>query len=288
MAGMAMEGIRTALQAARGTILGVAAAVIVLGSALAFRAPDPPHPDWIAQDIGGLHVELLLPAAYRADQRYPLLLYLHQLDMGTDRAGLISQVDGWFAIPSFRASHPAIVVVPMLNQSADKGGRVVNFGGKRQVQFGEAETIAAVHQIMARWPVDPERVYVTGNSMGGMGTWEMLLSYNTRTGTRGRLFAAGLPLAGRHATADPDAAAQLLADVPIWAIHGELDSEVGLEWDRNMARRLSGRPGFRYTEALGLRHDVWDSYYLQPAVWDWLFSQRGVSSTSASASPPAR
>ena len=230
----------------------------------------------------GLHYAVLLPKPWTADRRYPVLLYLHQLDMGTDRTGLIRQVDAWFAAPGFRARHPAIVVVPMLDQAEDKGGQLVNFGGKRQGRFGEAETIAALGEVMSHYLIEPDRVYVTGNSMGGMGTWDMLLAYNDRTGTKGRVFAAGLPLAGRHATADPAAAAQALAHVPIWAIHGGRDPEVSPDWDRGMARLLAGNGTFRYTEDAALGHDVWDTYYARPQVWDWLFSQRGVKSTSAS------
>lgn len=251
------------------------------------RSASVPDPGWIMSDIQGLHYAVLLPEPWMPDHRYPVLLYLHQLDMGTNRAGLIRQVNAWFATPGFRAQHPAIVVVPMLDQAEDKGGRLVNFGGKRQGQFGEAETIAALREVMSRHLVDPGRIYVTGNSMGGMGTWEMLLAYNDQTGTKGRIFAAGLPLAGRHATADPVAAAQALARVPIWAIHGGRDTEVGLDWDRGMARLLAGKETFHYTEDAALGHDVWDSYYVKPQVWEWLFSQRGVRSTSASGTPQA-
>lgn len=221
-----------------------------------------------------LHYEVLLPAGFTPDVRYPVVLYLHQLDMGNDRKGLIRQVDAWFNTPGFRARHPAIVVVPMLDQSEDKGGRLVNFGGKRQGGDGEAATIAALRQVIARYPVDPARIYVTGNSLGGMGTWEMLLSYNARTGSREHIFAAGMPVAGRHGTADPQAAAQALRHVPIWAIHGGRDPEVSPEWDRAMAGLLAGSDTFRYTEEPAAGHDVWDDAYTRPDVWDWLFAQR--------------
>jgi predicted peptidase len=228
--------------------------------------------DWIAAEINGLHYEVLLPKSYDKGQRYPVVLYLHQLDMGDYPEGLLKQVNAWFNTVSFRSRYPCIVVMPMLDQTGDKGGRLINFGGKREGHVGEDNSIAALKQVMGRYSVDSERVYVTGNSMGGMGTWQMLLDYNVLTGTKEKLFAAGMPLAGAQRTADPAAAAKALRQVPIWAIHGAQDHEVSLDWDRAMARLLGSSPTFRYTEVPGVGHDVWDSYYTRSDVWDWLFS----------------
>lgn len=108
--------------------------------------------------------------------------------------------------------------------------------------------------------------------MGGMGTWQMLLDYNAQTGSKGHIFAAGMPLASVQHTADPTAAATALRHVPIWAIHGAQDNEVSLDWDRTMARMLSASPTFRYTEVPGAEHDVWDRYYTRQDIWDRLFS----------------
>lgn len=256
-------------------VLTVAAAL----AATQWRRLEAETPGWIGQTADGpggfsLHYEILLPADFKPTTHYPVLLYLHQLDMGNDRDRLIRQVDAWFGTAEFRARHPAIVVVPTLDQTQDIGGRVINFGGKRDGHLGEEATIAALKQVMARYPVDPARIYVTGNSMGGMGTWELLLTCNTRTCSRERIFAAGLPLAGRHATADPKDAAETLRQVPIWAIHGGRDPEVSPAWDRTMAGLLAGSSTFRYTEDPQAGHDVWDRTYIRPDVWDWLFAQR--------------
>jgi predicted peptidase len=232
-------------------------------------------PDWIGADIDGLHYEVLLPAGYDGARAYPVVLYLHQLDMGNYPGALRKQVNAWFATQEFRSRHPCIVVVPMLDQTKDSGGRMVNFGGKREGHSGEDNTIVALKQVMGRYRIDTDRVYVTGNSMGGMGTWQMLLDYNVQTGSKGRIFAAGMPLAGAQRTADPAQAAAALRHVPIWAIHGAQDHEVSLDWDRAMAKLLSTSATFRYTEVAGVGHDVWDSTYTRGDVWDWLFSQNG-------------
>lgn len=230
---------------------------------------------WTAAEINGLHYEVLLPENYDANRKYPVVLYLHQLDMGDYREGLLKQVNAWFDTAAFRSRHPCIVVVPMLDQTSDKGGRLINFGGKREGHIGEDNAIAALRQVMDRYGADQKKIYVTGNSMGGMGAWQMLLDYNTRTGTKGHLFAAGMPLAGSNRTADPAAAAKALRQVPIWALHGAQDKEVSLDWDRAIARVMPPSPTFKYTELPGMGHDIWDTTYTRPEVWDWLFAQSG-------------
>lgn len=231
--------------------------------------------DWIGADVNGMHYEVLLPDGYTPAHAYPVLLYLHQLDMGGYPKGLLKQVNGWFSTPGFRSRHPCIVVVPMLDQTKDPGGRMLNFGGKREGHVGEDNTMAALQQVIGRYRVDVNRIYVTGNSMGGMGTWQMLLDYNIRTGTKGHIFAAGMPLAGSQRTADPVDAANALRHVPIWAVHGAQDHEVSLDWDRAVARLLSASPTFHYTEIPSSGHDIWDNFYTRLDAWDWLFAQGG-------------
>lgn len=260
-----------------GVLLGTLCVSAILGAieVAGWRKADAKAQDWIGFDKNSLHYEVLLPKHYDQHTRYPVVLYLHQLDMGDVPRALLKQVDGWFNTEDFRSRHAAIVVVPMLDQTGDPGGRQINFGGKREGHIGEDNTIAAVTQVLDHFSVDRTRVYVTGNSMGGMGAWQMLLDYNTQTGTKGHIFAAGMPLAGAHRTADPAKSAEALRQVPIWAIHGSQDKEVSLDWDRAMARLLSDSPTFRYTEVAGVGHDVWDGYYPRREVWDWLFSYGG-------------
>ena len=111
--------------------------------------------DWLGRDVDGLHYEVLLPEHYDPARAYPVLLYLHQLDAGTDREGLRRQVDGWFSAAAFRAAHPCIVVVPMLDQKDDPGGVTVNFGGTSTGGFGQARTIAALRQVIQAYRVEP-------------------------------------------------------------------------------------------------------------------------------------
>jgi endoglucanase len=207
---------------------------------------------------------------------------MHQLDMGDWPVGLLQEIDPWFRSVAWRTAYPAIVLCPFLDQTADKSGKTVNFGGVSDAdQAGQDNAIIAVREIMDRYSVDPRRIYVTGNSMGGIGTWDVLIKYNIYTGTSGRIFAAGMPLAGAtydHGYPNPDPAVlTALKNVPIWAIHGANDTQVPLVWDRVIAAAYIGSPTFHETIDPNLGHDVWDTYYALPAGkanWDWLFAQK--------------
>jgi endoglucanase len=247
-------------------------------------APPPPTASpgtWILQTVNGMQYMVLLPAGYDPTVKYATTLYLHQLDNGSFGASnLQNQIDAWFNTTAFRSAHPSIIVAPLLDQTADLSGQTINFGGISTADTaGETNAIAALKQVMAKYSTDPSRVYVTGNSMGGIGTWDMLIKYNAYTGTEGKIFAAGMPLAGadygQGYPAPPVAIVQALKNVPIWAIHGAGDTQVPLDWDRNLYAAEKAAGGImKYSEAATLSHDVWDTYYTQAAPWDWLYTQK--------------
>ena len=177
--------------------------------------------NWITQTINGMQYDVLLPANYNPATKYATTLYLHQLDMGTDPVDLLNEVNPWFNTASFRASTPGIIVMPLLDQTADPSGQTVNFGGvSTEDNVGETNAIAALKQVMSQYSSDPSRVYVTGNSLGGIGTEDMLIKFNAYTGTEGKIFAAGLALAGSdYGQGFPQPNASVvsgLKNVPFW------------------------------------------------------------------------
>ncbi|MEA2739286.1 MAG: hypothetical protein QOH05_2593, partial [Acetobacteraceae bacterium] len=90
---------------------GLVAAGLGLGVGAWREAAAQAAADWIGADVNGMHYEVLLPDHYGNDGHYPVVLYLHQLDMGSYPAGLRKQVNGWFNTYVFRTRHPCIVVV---------------------------------------------------------------------------------------------------------------------------------------------------------------------------------
>ena len=244
--------------------------------------------NWIMKSINGMTYDVLLPANYNPSIKYPTVLYLHQLDEGNDPTGLQAQVDPWFNTSTFRTDYPAIIVRPMLDQSSDWSGQTINWGGVSTADSaGEINAIAALKQVMVQYSSDPSRVYVTGNSMGGIGTEDMIIKYNAYTGTEGKLFAAGLALAGAdygqgYPTPNPSVVSAL-KNVPFWAIHGGQDTQVPLAWDQNLYAAEQAIGGdMKYTQDNSLGHDVWDTYYPKDGSGSplgWLFSQSTSGST---------
>ena len=247
-------------------------------------ASQPAAPgNWSVQSINGMQYMVLLPANYDPSIKYSTVLYLHQLDQGTyGPQNLQDQINAWFNTSTFRTDYPSIIVAPLLDQSADLSGQTINFGGVDTADSaGEDNAIAALKQVMSQYSSDPSRIYVTGNSMGGIGTEDMIIKYNAYTGTEGRIFAAGLSLAGAdygQGYPQPNQSVVTgLKNVPFWAIHGGQDGQVPLAWDQNLYAAEQAIGGdMKYTQDNSLGHDVWDTYYPQTGAGSplgWLFSQ---------------
>ena len=252
------------------------------GTQTSTSAPAVTPGNWILQSINGMQYEVLLPANYNPSIEYSTTLYLHQLDMGTDVPGLLAEVDPWFNTVAFRSANPTIIVMPLLDQTADPSGQTINFGGVSTADStGEMNAIAALKRVMAQYSTDPTRTYVTGNSMGGIGTEDMLIKYNAYTGTEGKIFTAGLALAGAdygQGYPQPDASVvTALKNVPFWAIHGGQDTTVPLAFDQNLYAAEQAIGGdMKYTRNNSLGHDVWGTYYTQTGASSplgWLYSQ---------------
>jgi len=124
--------------------------------------------------------------------------------------------------------------------------------------------VAAIQAVSSREAVDPARIYLTGLSMGGYGTWDLAVRQPER-------FAAILPICG----GGDETTAPRLAGMPIWCFHGDADTVVPVKRSRTMiaaVRAAGGSP--KYSELPGLGHDSWTPAYRDPAVLDWLFRQQ--------------
>jgi len=116
-------------------------------------------------------------------------------------------------------------------------------------------------------PVDPERIYITGLSLGGFGTWDAIQRWPD-------LFAAAVPICGGGDISQ----AKRLKQIPLWAFHGDKDKNVNVECTRRMieAMRRSGSRRYRYTEYPGVAHNSWDKAYHDQEMITWLFKQRKI------------
>jgi predicted peptidase len=218
------------------------------------------------------HYEVYVPADYPTKPTWPAILFLHGAgERGTD--GLVQTNVG--LAPAIRQNptrYPAIVVFPQVPPDSQWVGVPADMA------------LAALQQTMREFHVDPARVYVTGLSMGGHGTWYLAYRHP-------ELFAAVVPICGwvrdfeRFKGSVPvvpgDSAAvmsslvQRLKNVPIWIFHGEIDQAVDVNGSREPAAALKAAgANVRYTEFLGMNHNVWDATYGSEEFTRWLFAQQ--------------
>ena len=174
---------------------------------------------FVAADGGRLPYRLLRPLDYRPAQKYPLVLFLHGAgERGNDNAAQLVHGMNEFAGDRIREQYPAFVVAPQC--PAD--GQWVNVPWSADTHTLTKDPAAPLRhslELLAalekEFSIDARRVYVTGLSMGGFGTWDAVQRYPER-------FAAAVPVCGGG-----DATrAKPIVNVPVWAFHGADDGVV--------------------------------------------------------------
>lgn len=204
-----------------------------------------------------------VPPEYTADRPWPVILFLH--GSGERGADGFRQTDVGIAraIRRHRRLCPAIVVMPQCHPGKWWEGDMLDLA------------LRCVEDASAQYHCDPDRVYLTGLSMGGAGAWQL--------GSRmPDAFAALAPICGFYERPDRvppqagvDALASRLTGLPIWCFHGALDTNVPVQRSRELVaavRRAGGK--VTYTEIPEGRHHVWDRVYDNPELWRWLFAQQ--------------
>ena len=216
---------------------------------------------------------LFVPRSYAPDQQYPLVLFLHGGGaQGTDNRVQIRCCSGarvW-AEPEFQAVHPAFVLVPQIPSRWVETNFARGSHKLPEPNIWETLTRAVLESVRTEFSIDPRRIYIAGQSLGGYGVWD----YSIRTPD---LFAAAIAIAGGG---DPDRAADI-ASLPVWAAQGELDDTVPIAASRDMVGALLSAGGDpHYTEFPGLRHTgaVLDMLFNDASVREWLFSLRKKTS----------
>ncbi|MHB0857307.1 MAG: carboxylesterase family protein [Anaerolineae bacterium] len=137
--------------------------------------------------------------------------------------------------------------------------------------------LALLDEVASRQPVDPQRVYLTGISMGGYGSWALGALHPER-------FAAVAPICGGGTASlgSPDIVCAL-KDTPVWAFHGALDDVVVLSESEVLVERLRACGGnVRFTVYPDAGHDSWTQTYDDPAFLAWLLAQKKGSQGSSS------
>jgi predicted peptidase len=121
-----------------------------------------------------------------------------------------------------------------------------------------------IDEVMANYRVDPDRVYLTGLSMGGYGTWALACAYPNK-------FAAAVPICG----GGNQVMASKLKNLPLWVFHGAKDTTVRPSESKTMVDAVKKAGGHvKYTLYPEAGHDSWTEAYNDPEMWKWLLSQK--------------
>ena len=199
-----------------------------------------------------LNYLLFLPKGYDAKpkQKWPLILFLHGAGERGDDLDLVKK-HGIAKIVDQREDFPFVAVSPQCPGTSWWPSELESLN-------------ALLDEITAKYAVDTDRIYLTGLSMGGYGTWHLATAYPER-------FAAIAPICGGG---DPKKACAL-KDLPVWAFHGAKDPVVSPEQSKAMVDALKDCGGdvqlTIYPEAA---HDAWTETYDNPKLYEWFLKHR--------------
>jgi predicted peptidase len=228
---------------------------------------------------GQMPYRLYTPTRLEPNRRYPLVVFLHGAGgSGTDNARQLQDGNVFGALvwtlPQNQARYPAFVLAPQSDvnwpctifdpKNPPRTASEITFCPPEDLGLGARLAFEIIDSLIGTLPVDRERIYVTGHSMGGAGTWHMIAH-------RPRFFAAAVPVCGHPIRSTAPA----VKDVPIWNFHGSIDEVEPVASSRVMMdalRTAGGRP--RYTEYAGVGHNVFMWAYTEPALIDWVFAQK--------------
>ncbi|MBR5472917.1 MAG: prolyl oligopeptidase family serine peptidase [Clostridia bacterium] len=213
---------------------------------------------------------LFIPDDYSANKKYPVILFLHGAgEIGTDNASQLTNIKNMFSKNPDYVSQ-AIVICPQ----TPEWWRLDRDYGDRKGTLSSAMNL--LEEIQKQYSCDENRIYLTGLSMGGYATWELLQNYS-------HIFAAGVPVCGFGN--EMNAAA--LVDIPIRIYHGTADPTVSFSSSQSMYDAIVAAGGKKVElfPLEGVGHDAWSYAYADTTMFEWMFSQDKSKSTPSPIKP---
>jgi predicted peptidase len=223
-----------------------------------------------AQDTTALNYRLFKPAVTDDSKNYPLILTLHGAgERGHDNEKHIA----WHGIATAWADTAAQKRNPcfILSPQCPEDNRWVDADWKPgmydQDTVQMSNELQAVHQLIqnlvAKYPIDTNRLYITGLSMGAQGAWDYITRYPD-------LFAAAIIMS---AGGDPNKMDKI-KHMPLWTFHGDMDKAVSVNGMRATVEALKQYGSdVIYTEIAEGNHVIWKPLYENRLLQDWLFSK---------------
>ena len=218
---------------------------------------DSSTPEW----MNGYAYTFKVPTGYTENTRdYPVVIYLHGGQ--ATYPGQSNVFMDQFYMPD---ENPYILVAP----------------AKTEWDWDADKIVDVIEDFSANLRVNRNRIYLTGISMGGRGTYIVAAAMPD-------VFAGLMPLSSHHAPYSYVHLAPLVAHLPIWTSHGDQDSISSYDMAVEMVRELEKRQAdVTFHTVVGGDHEGWDTIYGNPKVIDWLLLQQKDSSTAVTASTTA-
>jgi predicted peptidase len=221
-----------------------------------------------------LRYRILYPEQYDHARTYPMVMVLHGSgERGNDNELQLTHGAKLFLADSNRKNFPAIVVFPQCAENVAWGSVDIDrnieplsfsFNYKMPQTAPMRAFLALTRSLIKNERVNSQRVYITGLSMGGMGTFEAVYQAPG-------LFAAALPICGGGDAASYN---KKTAKVPFWIFHGAADPVVNPQLSKNMVAKLKElKAVVKYSEYPGVGHNSWDNAFAEPEFLGWMFAQ---------------
>lgn len=208
---------------------------------------------------------LFIPKNLVKGKKYPLIIHFH--GAGSRGDNNLKQIS-WakpFAEKQIQEKYPCFILAPQCPASkrwVDTDWKLLSH--KMPSLTSEMRlAMEIITKVISENPIDTNRIYLTGQSMGGFAVWDILCR-------QPEMFAAAVPVCG----GGDETKAELIKDIPIWAFHGAKDKTVNVVRTRNMIdalKKAGGNP--RNTEYENVEHNAWSFAYTENGLTEWLFKQ---------------
>jgi predicted peptidase len=244
----------------RGSLaVAVLAGLLLAGLCLPMSAGDKGKTGFIHRvfkdNEGTSKYVLFVPHAYTPDKSYPLILFLHGAgERGDDGERPVKQgIGNAIKFKGGEKNFPFFVIFPQC-----RTGKNWQAGG-----LDANRALGMLDEVQKEYKIDGQKLYLTGLSMGGFGTWSLAAADPKR-------WAAIVPICG---AGDPSKA-EAIKDIPCWAFVGSNDSPKLVQGTRDMVaamKKAGGEP--RFSEFPYVGHNSWDPAYVTPELYPWLLKQ---------------
>lgn len=209
-------------------------------------------------------------SANDSNTKYPLVVFLHGAgERGNDNVKQLIHGASLFSKPESLKNYPCYFIAPQCpidKRWVEVDWKLQFHSMPEQISENLGFTVQLIDSLIKNYPIDINRIYVTGLSMGGFGTWDIICRFPDK-------FAAAAPICG----GGDENLAEKINKIPIWAFHGSNDKLVTVYRSRNMINALKktgGKP--KYTEYPGVGHFSWEKAYSEPDFLKWMFSQSKI------------